>query len=288
MPKAIASFALCRFSIADCGQLLALSQSVGWPTSIETWRTFLSLPCGICYGHRTPEGQIISSAILFSFDPDLSSLAMVLVHPEYRKLGLSGETIRRCLSHVSAHVPVMLVATEYGFPVYTKFGFKTVGGIRRFVRVPAGMIPSAVCEKYHIEPFVGDDLPQLCELDRQACGATRNDVLAVYVRQAAKCLVLRSSSGIVGFGLCVERDGVCAVGPVIAPDIQGVGLLVSRLVSAVLPAQLDVPSDQEGMIAILQSWGFCAKDDLPVMLLNAKKLPGDRKNIYAIASRALG
>lgn len=288
MPKTTASFELCRLSPADCGQLLALSKSVGWPTSIETWRTFLSLPCGICYGHRTREGQIVSSTLLFSQGSTFCSLAMVLVHPDYRKLGLAGETIRRCLSHISGNVPVMLVATEYGFPVYTKFGFKTVGGIRRLVRGANGVIPSAACEKYHIEPFIDEDFPRLCELDRQACGAVRNDVLAAYIGQAAKCLMLRSSSALVGFGLCVESVGTCVLGPVIAPDIQGAELLVSHLLSAVLPVQLDIPSDKEGMTGILQSWGFCAKEELPVMLLNAEKLPGDRKNIYAIASRALG
>jgi len=250
---------LGRFSVEDASLLFGLSKSVGWPTSLETWRLFLALPCGICFGHRASSGEAVSSAILFRYGASMAFLAMVIVRPDYRKRGLAGATIRRCLSCMESSVPVALIATEQGFPVYTKLGFRGIGAVQRFSR-PRGTGTSVIGGgKYGIYPFEKNDFAALCELDAKIYGVARHDVLSAYVRQSTKCLVSRAAQGIIGFGMRTERSGLSTLGPVIASDMEAAEQLTAHLLATDMPVQMDINAEHSVLADRLTSWGFVAE-----------------------------
>ncbi|MFA6584528.1 MAG: GNAT family N-acetyltransferase [Elusimicrobiaceae bacterium] len=277
---------LFRLTADDAFFLHELSLSAGWSTTLEMWRLMLRLSLCSCYGHRSEDGTIISSSAIFKCD-SLASLGMVLVRPDCRGRGLAREAVTRCLAD-APRLPVMLIATEYGFPLYSKLGFKAVGQERRFTSASHTANISEPDGACRIESLEKSDFDGVCSLDEKSCGANRGEILAALAAQATKCLVLRRDSRVSGFGFCKEQAGICAIGPVTALNTEDAALLAARLISGFAVTQIDAPSGNDGLSEILTGWNFKVTESLPVMLLNAEALPGTRSNIFAIASRAFG
>lgn len=68
-----------RFDHNDVLHLIELSSSVEWDYDEQEIHTILSSGC--IYGHKNAEGEIVSSAAIISYDTNLASIGMVIVHP---------------------------------------------------------------------------------------------------------------------------------------------------------------------------------------------------------------
>src|SRR5207249_5116527 len=130
-------------AMEDAPALLDLSESIGWPHVLGDWQT--ALAASEIFGQRNGDGKIVSSAGIYSFGPQLAALALVLVREEFRRRGLARAAIVRCLEQVPG-VPVMLVATEFGQPLYESMGFQTVEQIVRLVTPEGGLFHAAGVE----------------------------------------------------------------------------------------------------------------------------------------------
>jgi|GEM_PF-4471021 len=267
-----------RFSVSDAPLLTDLSGSIGWPHAEAQWREMLSSENAVFYG-RKQDGRAVSSTGMFSYGA-IASLAMVLVRPEYRGRGFASEAIKACLARFAAGMPVMLAATEYGYPVYKKFGFKTVSSLRRLSGRPN---INDIASARTIRRAESADKNAVFSFDAVAFGADRRAVLGPFLRN---CFIAEHEGKLCGFS-CVRG---AAVGPLAATDTD---TALALFFAAARQAQgsgifIDVPSPQQEFINALERLGMRETASLPVMLLNAGNLPGDRTRLFAFASRALG
>ncbi|OQO98791.1 GNAT family N-acetyltransferase, partial [Geobacillus sp. 44B] len=83
---------LVTFGYEDIPELILLSASVGWDYDEHEIRTMMK--SGKIYGHKNEEGKVVSSAAIIPYDTSLASIGMVIVHEEYRGMGL-GKIVTR-------------------------------------------------------------------------------------------------------------------------------------------------------------------------------------------------
>jgi len=270
-----------QFHEEDAPGLVSLSQSVGWPHTIEDWRT--TLRAGIVFGHRDHGGQVVSSSAVYLYGSELASIGVVIVRAESRRQGLGRAAVLRCLEAAGGR-PVMLVSTDDGFPLYQQLGFRTVEMVQNlFAPAP---IPRERPADEPCRRFDPADFPALFALDRVAFGADRSALLQERWKQASGGAILPEEHG---FAWKIPQNERLVIGPVVADDSSAALRMIRFLVAGHEgPARLDVFRRHPELIAKLVALGFEPRAARPLMLKNAGELPGERGRLYATAALAYG
>jgi GNAT acetyltransferase-like protein len=255
--------------------LLELSESIGWPHEIGDWQT--TLAASQVFGHRATDGKILSSSSIYQFGPSLSALAVVLVREEFRRQGLARAAVLRCLDQVPG-IPQMLVATEFGQPLYESLGFKIEEQIVRLIAAAGASLPITGA----IKPMTEADLPRVLELDREIYQADRSQVLRHRWLQIDRGVMLADGSG---YAWRIPQRGGLVLGPVVATNPQDAALLVAGL-TAGFPGRIkiEVPERHTEFIATLSGTGFVTDSSRPLMVKNVEQLPGRREMLFGLAS----
>ena len=276
---------LCRFTDVDSTALAELSKSVGWTTTIETWRDLLRLGNGAVYGYRCRTGEIVASATILRYGSALASLGMVITKPSYQRRGLAKNLVSH-VAHSSNGGTIALIATKEGLPLYSKIGFKVTGGVTRLAADSFSMKTSALTTRYKVEPFNKSDLEVVHALDSMTMGGARRDVLDLCLKRASRCCTLTEDKKIVGFGLGKHGLKTSQIGPIVAATADGAALLVKHLAANNNRRMVvDVPSARTKLLRTLISCGFTRESEASLMSLNPENLPGRREQLFAIASR---
>ena len=274
---------LVKFNADDAPALLALSESIGWPHELSDWRT--ALAASRIFGHRAEDATVLSSSALYLFNPGFAALALVIVREELRGRGLARAAVEECLRQ-APDAAVILVATEYGEPLYRKLGFRTVQQVVRLI-APEGASPGA---EVSCAAMTEADLADALELDRAAYGCDRGVALRKRWQSVERGVMLRDTAGAAqGFAWMTRQRGGLVIGPVIAPSAREAGWLVRSLAGDERERlKLEVPDDQTEFIAALKGAGFATDSARAVMVKNAEQLPGERSRIFALASLGYG
>jgi GNAT superfamily N-acetyltransferase len=279
---------IVNFDISDISDLICLSESVGWDYDIDEIQTILK--SGIVYGHRNQFGEVVSSAGIIKYGSSLATIGMVIVHPDYRGLGLGKKVTQLCLDSVLNTQTVMLVATEEGRPLYEKMGFVAIDYIHKFI-----------CNNYQphhlddnvsftIEKIESSWIPKIIELDKFAFGVDRASFLTLRIAQSQEAMAVRSSLGeIIGFGLSIVTPANLILGPIVAPNSEVASHLIHRLVGNYQEKlRIDVPSGNDTFISYIESCGFVKVNQPPIMIKNADHLPIRNETLYGIAAQIFG
>lgn len=136
MKRSKKSVELFELDVMDARGLIELSASVGWDYDEAEVATLLSSSFKI-YGHKNSEGQVVSSAAIIHYDRRLASIGMVIVHSDYRGLGLGKEVMQKCIES-GRDRSILLIATPDGQPLYEKLGFTVVDSVHKYL-----------CDKYN-------------------------------------------------------------------------------------------------------------------------------------------
>lgn len=288
MKRSKKSVELFELDVMDARGLIELSASVGWDYDEAEVATLLSSSFKI-YGHKNSEGQVVSSAAIIQYDRRLASIGMVIVHSDYRGLGLGKEVMQKCIES-GRDRSILLIATPDGQPLYEKLGFTVVDSVHKYL-----------CDKYKptnlkkisgisIEAFKDEELEDILELDGAAFGEKRSIFLRNRLQQSYQCIVVKDeNSRIIGFGLSVLGSVNMILGPVVAPDHRIAELIIDRLASKHQgKLRVDVPSGQEKLMAFLEQSGFVKVSNPPVMAIHTKEMPYRNDTLYTIASQAYG
>lgn len=275
-----------RLTGQDTAQLVALSASVGWDDTPEDIESLLA--AGQVFGHKSADGQLLSSAAICVYGQGtLASLGLVIVHPSQQGLGLGRAVVLRCLASLPGQMPVMLAATPQGAPLYERLGFRRVATLAKVI-CDEYQPPTERQERWLLSRLSETDLDRIVELDAQAVGAERRQLLAARIRQAKDAIVLTEPDGsITGFGLAVQGPENLLIGPVVAPDTEMALAIVERLAQGQGKVRMDVPSSRQQFLSSLAGRGFQIVNTPPVMMLNAIALPGDA-TLHGIASQMFG
>lgn len=272
----------------DIPQLIGLSEKVGWDYDESEIKTIME--SGTVYGHRTTNAEITACAAIVPYEGNLASLGMVIVHPDYRRLGLGKAATMKCVQSLPDSVPIMLISTPEGKPMYEQLGFKSVDSVQKFLCDSLHTPMNLDMSQYTIEAFQSSYLPQVVELDQAACGARRDKFLAVRIEQAKDAIVVKNSSGnVVGYALSIRGTVNVLIGPIVAPNHEvAINLLDRLVIGNENRIRIDIPQGQTEFGSVLMRSGFRRVSQPPVMVLNRDELPKRSGQLFAIAAQVFG
>lgn len=262
-----------EFDSSHARELQQVPESVGWKDSLEDWHTMLA--CGRAFGHRDENGQVVSTGILFDFG-NVYTIGKMVVRPSHQRRGLATQILEHLISARRKHVHTSLVATEAGRPVYSRRGFEKIGTIHKLTidgnaaRHPSPFDPAPTVEMW-------------TERDARAFGADRISLIKARMRQVIAVAQLGEA-----FGVRIGGD-MSVVGPVYARDEESAFEAIVELVGRHSGrCRVDVPDTHAGLVARLIANGFHLERSHTTMSLGGMPAPGERKEIYALASQAWG
>lgn len=283
-----ATFQLQQFKRQDIPGLLQLTASVGWDYVESDFHTILS--SGAMYGHKNEQGEIVSSAAIFTYGETLASIGTVIVNEHYRGCGLGREVTEACIRSVADDVTIMLIATEEGRRLYEKLGFHAVTSVHKYLSDHYTPFDHDKDMEYDILPLTEAHFEQVRALDRDSVGADRGVFLQARIRQAKQAVVITDHEGKVkGYGLSIEGPGIFILGPVVAVDGHAAARILHQLAYEHQGRlRIDVPDGQEHFLRHLERSGFIKATQPPVMIRNAAHLPRRNNTLYGIAAQAFG
>lgn len=284
------------FSHEDLTSLRRLSLGEDWPHSIEDWQTIIS--SGEVFGHRDATGRILSSAAVIPYGPpehpQLAALGMVIVDSAARRRGLGQALVQEAIGWATARtpaVPLSLIATQIGLPLYEKLGFRTVEMLHKFVRPAGSQVSnlSSPAQQRDLREVTGDHQRSLLELDTSAFGYQRARFLEARIKQAQTGRILFEGDRAVAYGLLVRQGPLTVLGPLVASDDEAaITVLTGLMECSNGPFRIDLPARQRKLFPALQAMGFVEDDVPPIMLRGIDSLRGEQQNYYAIAAQAFG
>ncbi|KMK77516.1 GNAT family N-acetyltransferase [Alkalihalobacillus pseudalcaliphilus] len=276
-----------KFNESDILGLINLSTSVGRDYDKNEIQTVLL--SGEIYGHKNEYGEIVSSAAIILYENNLASIGMVIVHEDFRGLGLAKEATKKCIDTVPKKTQIMLISTEEGKPLYKKLGFITIDNVHKYL---SDQFLSVQLKKHVvIEDYIEQDLDDVIQLDSAAFGGRRTNLLSNRIKQSKSCLVAKNNKGkIIGFGLSIIGSANLLIGPVVAKDSRTAIELIHELIQNYSgKLRIDVPGDINVEIEeFLTKLGFKQVNTPPIMVRNSDHLPKRNNQLYAIAAQVFG
>ncbi|WP_026589853.1 GNAT family N-acetyltransferase [Bacillus sp. UNC437CL72CviS29] len=266
-------------------QLISLCEAVEWlqPRLFMQKQFKMYLSIGNLFGYTHHE-KLIATCGVFPSESGFSSIGMLMVHPDFQKQGLGRTLLDICMQQTSASLPVMLIATDAGIPLYQTCGFTTVTTIHRFEKFVTNT-PTNHSHLKQIEPY---DLNSLIKLDQTVTGAHRPKLYSILLSRATLAFKIEKKHRIEAFALCIQKGNTLCITPLIAKrDEDAIQLLQSICMSWNGTVRIDVPHSQFTFRAHLESKEFQETLLSPLMIKNGSHPSGNRDHLFAMMDTAL-
>jgi GNAT superfamily N-acetyltransferase len=286
-PEASAPISLRPMTIQDIPFGLKLSSLAGWNQTEADWAMLLEQSTAgsflACY-NRVEAGTVTT----VTYQKQLNWVGMMLVAPEFQRLGIGTALLNAAIQAVKALGGVCLDATPAGKPLYDRLGFQDLYRLGRWLRLPAslGMQPAD-----HCYPLTHESLPAILAYDHPVFGADRMGILCALQRNAPSlALFTEHDHEIKGF--CLGRIGqkYVQIGPVIADSLEiARDLLLSALQTcAYQQVILDNTLLQPSWNQLLHDLGFVEQRPFIRMCLGEFIFPENHAKQFAIAGPEIG
>ncbi|QWG29792.1 N-acetyltransferase [Bacillus mycoides] len=265
--------------------LLSLCKSVGWLQHEifmkEQFHMYLSIGTIFGYVH---ENKLIAAGGVFSFAPGFSSIGMLIVHPDFQRKGIGRILLNTSLKVTHPSLPITLIATKAGEPLYESYGFQSITTIHRFEKQAtyknATFVP--------IKQIQQTDVHSLISLDQTATGAYRSKLFSSLLSRATYSFKIERDNQIDAFALCIQKGDVLCITPLISKkEKDAIQLLEMICKSWSGTIRIDVPHSQFIFRQFLQTADFQETLLSPLMIKNGNQLPGNRNMLFAMIDAAL-
>ena len=197
----------------DLSGALALCRASGWNQIEDDWRCFLSLNGARCWLAETEAG-IAGSVAILRYHSSFSWLAMMLVDPSCRRMGIGSQLMDAALTELAGEASVRLDATPAGEPLYRRLGFVPEYSLARLkITVNAKLFHGTPRRVRRMTP---SDFASVFEFDRQVFGADRSALLSTfYLRSPGLAWIAEQGSALTGY--CFGRPGYhySQLGPIV-------------------------------------------------------------------------
>lgn len=123
-----------------------LSMDAGWNQTIDDLNLLCNLnPDGcFCAISENESAKVFGSTASFNAREKIAWISMVLIHPQFRRLGIATKLLYHTINFVRQHQNKMIVgldATDLGQGLYKKAGFQTVFQIHRcFIQIQSSQL----------------------------------------------------------------------------------------------------------------------------------------------------
>jgi ribosomal protein S18 acetylase RimI-like enzyme len=268
----------------------SLRALVGWNQTLADWQRFLSMEPQGCFLAEW-DGAPAGTATTVVYGPDLAWIGMVLVHPEYRRRGIGGGLLLKCIKHLRARGVrcIKLDATPQGRPVYEKLGFRDEWTLRRWEADLSSQAPRAPDSRIRAWAEVG--APQFDLLDSRAFGVSRRELLIALAQQSFSALAYESQPDApTGCGMMRQGARAFYLGPISANSAEAGIALIEALTGQGQAGRVfwDIPDPNEAAVGWAERHGFSVQRTLTRMWLGDNRSPGNPRVQFALAGPEVG
>ncbi|HDX9708801.1 GNAT family N-acetyltransferase [Bacillus sp. RZ2MS9] len=277
-----------RLREAKTGNIVSLSSYIGWDYNREEIETIFN--AGNVYGVWNEREELIASAAIILYGEKLASIGMVIVHPDYKGRGIGKIITEACVKSVSAHTPIMLIATDEGKPLYEKLGFRAVSYVSKYICNSYNAKDYCVRNEDYVMNYEEGDLEKIIKIDEYAFGTNRKEFLKKRIMQSEQCIVVRDKEqNVLGYGLSIQTPENKIIGPVVAKNDEMAMRIVHDLARGHNgKLRMDVPEGKNDFMKELEVAGFKKVNTPPIMMKNSNRLLKRNSELYSIASQIFG
>jgi predicted N-acetyltransferase YhbS len=188
---------------------LRLNTLAGWNQTSRDWLCFIKESPSGCFVMEV-EGKVVGTAATICYEGRFAWIGMVLVDPEYRKMGIGTQLLHKTIEYLDAAnvSTIKLDATPLGKPLYEKLGFITEYEIERWVLKRAQRDDSIAHEAVH-RGMISEQFEAVLELDKKVFGADRSALLGSLRERFPELAIVLQRDGLVE-GYAFGRQGLFA------------------------------------------------------------------------------
>jgi creatinine amidohydrolase/Fe(II)-dependent formamide hydrolase-like protein/GNAT superfamily N-acetyltransferase len=266
---------------------MRLKEIAGWNQQRADWEMILD-------AGRTQDnlvtvraGRVVGTTTALPCGRNCAWIGMVLVDPEFRRLGIATRMLRQILQQVNCET-VRLDATPAGRAVYRREGFAADWDLERLT---CRCLPFVEARDERLAPANESDMTDIVEPDREVFGYDRGPILARLRERSEEC-AWKIEQGNRLRGFCLGRPGTRfhQIGPVIAHSVEDAIALIRAAMQGLRgrPVVLDVPHARTEMTRWLSNLGFVAQRTLTRMTYGDRIENSPPRRYFAIAGPELG
>jgi len=269
----------------DLDAAWSLSLDLHWPHRPRDWSTAFSLGEGIV---ATVDGQLVGTTMRWLWGEHHATIGLVIVSELMRGRRIGSTLMNLILEGLEDRV-VSLHATEEGRGLYERLGFVRTGEIRQHQGV-AGHAPLiALDEGWRLRPLDNSDEPALFELDKQARGWERPQLLRTWLDTSQRAMVLDHDGTLDGFAFLRRFGRGVAVGPVVASDDIGARALIGHLIGAAGGRFVRIDLDYDsGLTTWMEELQLQRAGTVTAMTRGPLPRDAGGPRLFALATQALG
>jgi GNAT superfamily N-acetyltransferase len=273
---------------SDLAAAIRLKEQAHWNQTESDWQRLLELESLGCFAACIDMG-VIGTITTATYGTELAWIGMVLVHPDFRRLGIATRLMQKALDYLQrvGVSTIKLDATPDGRPLYESLGFTAEAVIERWEGVgqPATTQNLSVMDE--------QTRSAVYAIDRLAFGADRTALLDSLITDSCVVpLIARASAdeGLRGYALARRGSKAFYLGPVVAIDGQTATVLLDGILSQLVGEKvcIDFHSDFGINSEILAERGLVKQRELIRMRYGKESGAGTSKLVFAIAGPEVG
>ncbi len=271
---------------ADIPAALRLKELALWNQTENDWRRLLRFQPSGCFC-ATSGGKVVATTTTTAYGRELAWIGMVLVDPEWRRLGIATKLMRAALDYLiqAGVATIKLDATPDGCLVYENLDFKVDSLIERWEGVAGpGDVGCSMLDTFAPSEALA--------LDRQAFGADRSLLIKMLIEDAyVRPLVATAADGrLIGYALARRGSAAAYVGPLLATDANAATTLLDGLLSQMSGQRvyIDLNTNFGEGREILATRGLVKQRDLIRMSYGEGSNAGSSSSVFAIAGPEIG
>ncbi len=270
----------------DLPHAQALSDELRWPHRLADWEQAYTHARGIV---AERDGEIVGTALCWLWGSHHATIGLVIVRPACQGQRIGHRLVSALLAELENRT-VLLHATAEGRGLYERLGFERIGEVRQHQGIAAPAPLVALQPLSRLRPAGASDGAALKKLDAQARGMPRDALIDELLAAADACVVLDHDAQPRGFAMLRRFGRGHAIGPVVAPDVDGAKALIAHLVglNAGHFTRIDVDAAW-GLAEWLESMGL-QRVDAPTTMVRGEPLavPAHVPRLFAIVTQAIG
>jgi ribosomal protein S18 acetylase RimI-like enzyme len=277
---------LRAMTASDLAAAHALTTELRWPHRPVDWEDVFRHGEGVV---AERDGHVIGTALRWRWGPRHATIGLVVVAPSCQGRRIGHQLMSAVLEGLDDHT-VLLHATPEGRGLYERLGFARIGELRQHqgTALPAPLV--ALDEGRRLRPAGHKDLAALQALDAAARGMPRAALIDDLFASAEATVVLDDQQVARGFAMLRRFGRGHAIGPVVAPDVEGAKALIAHLAGANAGRFTRIDIDfASGLAEWLESLGLL-RVDAPTVMLRGPALASQPEGpkLFAIVTQAIG
>jgi creatinine amidohydrolase len=279
--------ALRALTLDDLPAALRLKELAGWNQTEYDWRFLLRHQPESCFA-AVHNGQVVGTATVIHYGPELAWIGMVLVDPQFRRMGIGRRLLQHALENARECRIIGLDATPAGKELYDGLGFVAEYSLQRFVHP---CLPSLHASQEGVLPLTEEHWPAVTTLDRRVFGADRIELLrSLQTHDPASARCVWREDRLRGFCLARRGANFHHIGPLVAEDEATARALFQATLSTLSGhvVGIDVAEAQTDFTKWLCELGFGAQRPFIRMTHGDKRAPGVLTQQFAIAGPEFG